>query len=137
LNPRIVRHSLTYWIAYGSMSDWVAGAGLSVSEGSPEVSGLRPPAPATVTAIYLTNIDSRTTTKLGGPSYKSVSPQSLRVSTRPQIVDLERENSIARANHDGVAVLHRDDWDDIECDPLSCLSIACCQAQHAAVVEIG
>ncbi len=40
------------------MSDWVAGAGLSVSEGSPGVSGLRPPTPP---SIHLTSIDSRVT----------------------------------------------------------------------------
>ena len=40
----------------------VAGAGLSVSEGSPGVSGLRPPTPATLASIYLTKLDRRTTT---------------------------------------------------------------------------
>ena len=40
------------------MSEWVAGAGLSASEGSPGVSGLRPP---TLASIHLTNIDGRFT----------------------------------------------------------------------------
>ena len=41
------------------MSDWVAGAGLSISEGSPEVSGSRPPTPATLASIYVANVDRR------------------------------------------------------------------------------
>ncbi len=46
------------------MSDWVAGAGLSVSEGSPGVSGLRPPTPATLASIAPTDIDRRFTSAL-------------------------------------------------------------------------
>ena len=55
------------------MSGWVAGAGLSVSEGSPGVSGFRPPTPATLASTYLTNIDSRTSSVTQEPhTYESV-----------------------------------------------------------------
>ena len=87
--------SVTYWTVYRSMSGRVAGAGLSVSEGSPGVSGLRPPTPATLATNYLTNIDSLTykTSKsepefdgLGGVSYaqiKTETPQGFLTQNKP------------------------------------------------------